>query len=82
MMARFPYPARPGRRLIRIVIFAIVIAALSIPVAAATASAATTCDRVFTGNSTGSRDVTSSLTSFFRYHSGGVSASGRTGSIG
>lgn len=62
-------PRHDRHPLLRVITFVFVIAAMVIT-AAPSASAATTCERVFTGNATGARDVTASLTAFLDKHGG------------
>jgi hypothetical protein len=70
MTTPFPTVVRHARRVsVRAITSAIVLGAMLIP-AAPWASAATTCQVTFSGNATGSSDVTSSLTAFIHNHGG------------
>lgn len=60
---------RTHRRAVRAVTSLFVLGALLLP-AVPSVSAATTCERTFTGDATGARDVTASLTAFLDKHGG------------
>ena len=70
MLTPVPTVLRHARRApVRVVTALFVLGALLLP-AVPSVSAATTCERTFTGDATGSRDVTASLTAFLDKHGG------------